>query len=199
MQDKNDRKSNLSRTAETTDSLIKTARELFAENGYAATSTPRIVKAAGVTRGALYHHFADKAGLFRAVIEREARAVAAQIDRETVESKSASQALKDGSQAYFNAIAQPGRAKLLLVEGPAVLGLDVMSEIDAQTGASELRDGLESAVESKEMDPAPTDALANILSAAFDRAALAVDAGAKADDYRQAIDVLLSGLLNTRN
>lgn len=194
MQEKSDRKSNQARTAETTEKLIATARALFAQKGYGATGTPEIVKAAGVTRGALYHHFSDKAGLFEAVLKREAAAVAEQIKRETKESDSATQALKAGSQAYFKAIAQPGRAKLLLIEGPAVLGLDTLSEIDQQSGASELRLGLDHAIAAGEMDPAPTHALSNILSAAFDRAALAVAAGEKPDDYKVAIDFLLQGL-----
>ncbi len=195
MQEKPDRKSNQARTAETTEKLIQTARRLFAEKGYGATGTPEIVKAAGVTRGALYHHFSDKAGLFEAVLRREATAVAEQIKRDTQESTGAAEALRTGSQAYFEAIAQPGRAKLLLIEGPAVLGLDTLSQIDQQSGATELRNGLDHAIEAGEMKPAPTHALANILSAAFDRAALAVAEGEQPDDYKAAINLLLQGLL----
>ncbi len=80
MQASSDRRSNLQRTAEMRGRLIAAARSLFVERGYAATGTPEIVSAAGVTRGALYHHFEDKQALFRAVVEAEAAAVAAAIE-----------------------------------------------------------------------------------------------------------------------
>ena len=74
------RRSNRERTERHARDLLAAARALFTDKGYAETGTPDIVAAAGVTRGALYHHFADKQALFRAVVEREAAAVAAEIE-----------------------------------------------------------------------------------------------------------------------
>lgn len=178
-----ERRSNALRTAETTEKFVAIARALFAEKGYANTSTPEIVKAAGVTRGALYHHFGDKQGLFRAVIEHEAALVADDIKRNSVASETAQQALLDGSLAYFNAMAAEGRAELLLIEGPAVLGFQAMAEIDQRYGGNELKIGLDTAVEQGQLSPIPTHEMSDILSAAFDRAALA---SAKAPDRREA-------------
>lgn len=183
MQDKTvERRSNAVRTAETTEKFLLIGRELFAQKGYAGTSTPEIVKAAGVTRGALYHHFGDKQGLFRAVIDHEAGLVAEDIKANSIESDNARDALLDGSLAYFDAMAVEGRAELLLIEGPAVLGFETMSEIDHKHGGNELKIGLDTAIEYGALAPMPTLQMAEILSAAFDRAALA---SAKSPDQRQ--------------
>ena len=184
MQEKTvERRSNAVRTAETTEKFVAIARALFAEKGYANTSTPEIVKAAGVTRGALYHHFGDKQGLFRAVIEREAAMVADDINSKSINSETPKQALLDGALAYFDAMAVEGRAELLLIEGPAVLGFQAMSEIDQQNGGNELKIGLDTAIEHGDLAPMATHEMAEILSAAFDRAALA---SAKNPDQRKA-------------
>ncbi|MEO9460359.1 MAG: TetR/AcrR family transcriptional regulator [Lentilitoribacter sp.] len=177
-----ERRSNAARTAETTEKFVAIARALFAEKGYAGTSTPEIVKAAGVTRGALYHHFGDKQGLFRAVIEHEAALVADDIKINSVASETAQQALLDGSLAYFDAMATDGRAELLLIEGPAVLGFEAMTEIDQRYGGNELKIGLDTAVEQGVLPSMPTYHMADIISAAFDRAALA---SAKSPDQRE--------------
>src|SRR5690606_15149147 len=98
MQQNSARRSNRERTGATRAALMAAARALFIEKSYAETATPEIVAAAGVTRGALYHHFADKQALFNAVVEREAAEVAAEIEHATPESESARQALLDGGE-----------------------------------------------------------------------------------------------------
>ncbi|MFP2927996.1 TetR/AcrR family transcriptional regulator, partial [Pyxidicoccus sp. 3LG] len=97
--------------------LIQAARRLFTEQSYAATSTPEIADAAGVTRGALYHHFEDKQALFRAVVEQESLAVAEEIERATPAALSVRKALVAGGDAYLAAMAVPGRTRLLLLDG----------------------------------------------------------------------------------
>lgn len=194
MQEEKRRRSNRERTDATRAALIAAARQLFVEKGYAETGTPAIVAAARVTRGALYHHFADKADLLRAVIEAEARAVAEAIEADTAVPASPLDALLTGSDAYFRAMAEPGRARLLLLEGPAVLGPDGMADIDRQTGGATLREGLASALPPELRATVSLDALADLISAAFDRAALAISLGEPADGYRAAITALLSRL-----
>ena len=110
------------------------------------TATPDIVAAAGVTRGALYHHFEDKKALFAAVCEREAEAVAAEIDAASPENLPARDALVKGGEAYLEAMRQPGLTRLLLLDGPAVLGRAAMDEIDNRHGTRSLRAGITFAV-----------------------------------------------------
>lgn len=193
MQEKKTRRSNKQRSDRTRRALLDAARTLFREKGYAETGTPEIVAAAAITRGALYHHFADKADLFRAVVEHEAATVAEQIDRDSKRAASAFDALLDGAGAYFAAMAEPGRARLLLIDGPSVLGPREMRDIDRQTGGRSLKLGL-AAITGLQEDSPELDALTELLSAAFDRAALAMAEGDSALAYETAIRRLLLGI-----
>ncbi len=181
------RRSNEDRRAATRGALLGAARRLFVKNGYAETGTPEIVATADVTRGALYHHFPDKAALLRAILEDEAAAVAADLAK--VGREDPLQSLLDGAEAYFRAMAVPGRVRLLLIEGPAVLGPDVMAEISGGRDAAELRAGLEALGCESDLD-----AVTDMLSAAFDRAALEVAGGGRIEAYRAGLERMLHGL-----
>ncbi|RWL43992.1 MAG: TetR/AcrR family transcriptional regulator [Mesorhizobium sp.] len=197
MQRESGRRSNRDRTEATRADLIRAARKLFTEKSYAETGTPEIVAAAGVTRGALYHHFADKQALFAAVVEQEAAAVAVEIDEASPPSLSARDALVVGSDAYLEAMRAPGRTRLLLLDGPAVLGRTAMDEIDNRHGNRSLREGLVAAMRAQAMTRLPAEALTALLAAAFDRAALAIEAGGRAEDYRAVLIALMDGLSPT--
>ena len=151
-----------------------------AEKGYSETGTPD-VKAAEVTRGALYHHFEDKADLFRAVVEAEAMTCWTRWKLRP----EGQVGLADGTRGYFEAMAKPGRVKLLLIDGPSVLGHEEIDRIDAGGGRASLRAGILAA--RPDLAEAELDALCVVLSAAFDRAALAVSDGADPETY---IDIL---------
>ncbi|MDI6027077.1 helix-turn-helix domain-containing protein [Corticibacterium sp. UT-5YL-CI-8] len=195
MQEMKERRSNRERTDATRGDLIAAARKLFIENSYAETGTPDIVRQAGVTRGALYHHFEDKQALFKAVVEAEASAVAAEIETAAPDGMPTRDALLAGSDAYLAAMAHPGRTRLLLLDGPAVLGRAAMDEIDNRHGNRTLREGLVAAMREGSMPKLPVDACTALLAAAFDRAALAIQAGASAKDYRRVLAALIDGLL----
>lgn len=184
-------RTNRERSEATRAALLGAARTLFIEKGYGGTSTPEVVAQAKVTRGALYHHFADKTALFRAVIEAEAQAVAAEIDGTTEDSTSPAEALTLGTKAYFRAMAAAGRARLLLIEGPAVLGPQDMARIDRTTGGEALRAGLDAALAHLRLSAPVLTALAHVLSAAFDRAALAIAQGEPASPYEASIALLV--------
>ena len=185
--------SNRLRTEVTRAALISAARTLFAEKGFVDTGTPEIVSAAGVTRGALYHHFIDKLGLFRVVVEREAEAVMERIAVESAAPESALDGILTGADAYFDAMCEAGRARLLLIDGPAVLGVQAMSDLDRRTGQRELRQGLEAAIQTTDVK-VPLDALTSIFSAAFDKAALAIVLGESSQDFKEAIRILAEGI-----
>lgn len=174
--------------------LIEAARELFAQRGYADTATPDIVAAAGVTRGALYHHFEDKKALFEAVVTEEAKAVTSAIEAKTAQTATAREALLMGALAYFDAMAQPGRTRLLLLDGPAVLGAGTVASIESEQAESSLRSGLAAYLEEAGCSLRGLDALTALLSAAFDRAALAIEAGGRRIEYEIAIRTLVDGL-----
>ncbi len=188
------RRTNRDRTEATRTDLIAAARRLFTEKSYAETGTPEIVATAGVTRGALYHHFADKQALFAAVVEQEAAAVAGEIESASPPTLDARDALISGSDAYLAAMRAPGRTRLLLLDGPAVLGRAAMDAIDNRHGNRSLREGLVAAMHARSMKKLPAEALTALLAAAFDRAALAIEAGASADDYRAVLMALIDGL-----
>lgn len=202
MQVSSERRSNHERTAEMRRRLLAAARSLFVERGYADTGTPEIVTAAGVTRGALYHHFADKQALFRAVVEAEAAAVAAAIETAAADGAparddgdgEAMRRLMDGARAYLRAMAVPGRTRLLLLEAPAVLGAAAVRAIDGGHAERTLREGLAEAIAAGELRPLPLAALISLLSALFDRAALDAAADGGANEALTVIEAVLAGL-----
>lgn len=169
--------------------LLDVARELFIEKGFADTGTPEIVTAAGVTRGALYHQFVDKRDLFHAVVTRDAEAISAAIDDATVDAVDAREQMRAGVRAYFDAVAIAGRSQLLLVQAPAVIGHEAATALLHGAGGAELRNGLGAL--HPEMAADDLDALTDILSACFDRAALAIANGAPRLPYERMITKLI--------
>lgn len=194
MQQKNERRTNRERAETTRALLISAARKLFVEKSYSATATPEIVEAAGVTRGAMYHHFEDKQALFRAVVEQEAAAVATEIETASNQYPSAMEALVTGTKAYLHSMSVPGRTRLMLLDGPAVLGRETMDSIDDRNGNRTLREGLDQAMGAGEIKKLPLQALTSILGAAFDRAALAIGQGANEADQMTVLVALFEGL-----
>ncbi|MBA4492030.1 TetR/AcrR family transcriptional regulator [Paracoccus sp. S1E-3] len=185
MQEKSPR-TQAQRRAATQAALIGVARDLFARHGFAGVGAPEIAQAAGVTRGAITHHFKDKTGLFHAVVTAEAETVGAALA-----------ALPPGDMAgavrhWFAVMEQPGRARILLIDGPAVLGAAEIARIDAATGAAELGDGLAEMLPG--MAAPDLAALTEILSAGFDRAALRIAEGAPPAPYITALLGLIEGL-----
>jgi AcrR family transcriptional regulator len=179
-------------TEATRQALMAAGRTLFVERGYAETATPDIVAAAGVTRGALYHHFADKKALFGAVVAAEAAAVASAIDAASAGATTPRESLIRGAAVYFEAMAVPGRVRLLLLEAPAALGVSATAEIDRAHAEDRLRTGIREL-----LGPGPEDeasAAAALLSAAFDRAALEIERGGNAAIYEASIARLIDAL-----
>lgn len=194
------RRSNRERSDTTRQALLAAARALFVARGYAETATPDIVAAAGVTRGALYHHFEDKAALFRAVVTAEFATVAADIAAAAPAEMDPVAALKSGGSAFLAAMQADGRSRLLLLDAPAVLGRVETDRLDeAHGGLAELRAGVEVATASGRFPAGLAGPLTLLLSAAFDRAALAVAEGASQIDMQSAIAAIIDGVATRRS
>ncbi|GLQ11314.1 TetR family transcriptional regulator [Devosia yakushimensis] len=174
--------------------MVSAARGLFAKNGYAGTGTPEIVSAAGVTRGALYHHFADKTALFATVVEEEHMLLAMTINAaaEGDDEPGPVKALIAGGDAFLDAMQDEGRRRILLVDAPAVLGRAKVDDIDGRHGLRTLLEGVTAAMDAKAIRDLPAAPLAHLLNALFDRAALAPPD--EVNDYRKAIKALIRGL-----
>jgi AcrR family transcriptional regulator len=173
------RRSNAERVAETRGALLDAAAELFGRLGYEGTSTTAILEASGLTRGAMYHHFADKRDLFVAVASRVERTLIAEIEAATSTVADARQRVRAGVMLYLDAVSRPDRARILLRDAPAVLGPARWRELaDAawtrQFGG--LISGLPGNGTSGKASQAGTD-LPLLLGAAIDRAALALADG----------------------
>jgi hypothetical protein len=135
--------------------------------------------------------------LFRAVAEREAIAVATSIEQATSGDLSARQALKVGARAYFDAMREPGRIRLLLLDGPAVLGKLEMMAIDAANAQRTLEEGIAEAMAPATVSAERLSAMASLLSAAFDRAALDIADGASSEVYVETIGTLIDRMVST--
>lgn len=198
MQDEDVRRTNPQRSAEMRARLITAARGLFVEQGFAGTSTSAIVAAAGVTRGALYHHFPNKLSIFRGVIEAEAAAVAAVIDTADAPGMTALERLLAGAVAYLKGMEVPGRVRLLLVDGPAILGRADMRGIEATHGDASLLLGVREALAASGRKEVQAEALASLLSAMFERAALDIAEGENRDAVEAASQAVLRNVFDHR-
>lgn len=125
--------------------LITAARDLFARDGYGATGTEAILERAGMTRGALYHHFADKQALFAAVCEVLHAEGEREIEVQADAAPDAFQALVEGSLAFLDFMVRPEVRRILILEAPGVLGWDQWNAMDRRHGFGLLIQGVEEA------------------------------------------------------
>ncbi len=185
----------------TREALVGAARPLFAERGYAAVGTEDIVRAAGVTRGALYHHFGGKRELFEAVYER----VEADLTRRIAEGALAGAAeplaaMRAGSEMLLRASTEPEVQRIALLDAPAVLGWDRWREIAAEHGLGLIEATLQAAIEAGAIAEQPVRPLAHLLMGALDEAAMLVARAPDPDLMRvevgRTLDRLLAGLGN---
>ncbi len=152
--------------ADTRRALLATARQLFAENGFRATRTEEIVQRAGLTRGALYHHFRDKEDLFRAVFEEVSGEVVRLLHRRSADARTRAWDLfRANSEVYLDAAStNPAYRQIVLVDGPAVLGWTVWSE-RGDGPNHKIMEYLRDAMAEGVLEPQPVEPLAHLLSA----------------------------------
>ena len=186
------------RAQATRTALLTAARELFTERGYAAVGTEEIVGRAKVTRGALYHHFADKRDLFRAVHEQMegeiVDAIAARMDG----TADPLELLKTGTRAFLDACMDPAHAQVNLLDAPSVLGWAEWREIDMRYGMGLITAGLQAGMDAGVLRDQPVLPLAHLLLAAMGEAALMIANSdhpqATRDDMELSLLEVLEGL-----
>ena len=173
------------RSEATRAALVAAARELFARHGYARVGTEEVVRAAGVTRGALYHQFRDKEDLFLAVFEQVEREVTERIAERVIAEGAQDPvgALLVGAEMFLDVCAQPEVQRIMLLDAPAVLGWERWREVGQRYGLGLVQAALQAAIDAGALEPQPARPLAHVLLGALDEAAMLV---ARADDPQAA-------------
>lgn len=194
----NRRRTQAERRATTRRALIQAARELFAAHGYAETSTAEIVRRAEVTRGALYHHFADKQDLFRSVVEEIEGEIDERVRSNASSASDAWEAFLFGSDAFLDACLLPDVKRVLLLDGPAVLGWQEWYAIDARHALVQAELGLQELIEAGFLDPQPVRPLAHLIHGALIEAALVIAAAEDPGAVRAELGASLERLLGLR-
>ena len=186
--------------ADTRDALLAAARRLFAAQGFDGTGTEQIVAEARVTRGALYHHFRDKADLFRAVMAEAAGDVATRLIDEQLaaDAQSPLTEIREGVSAFLDVCVGGDFQRIVLVDGPRVLGSDAWEDLVERYGRGILEDWLDRCVQAGDLDPLPVRSLARLLTAMLTEASLAIagaaDPAAERAAFGGTLDRILTGL-----
>jgi len=185
------RRTQAERTAATRARLLAAGRKLFATDGFATVSTQAIVDAAGVTRGALYHQFGDKAGLFAAVYEEVERDLVAAIVTRIGAAAPESQleAMRIGARLFLEECSSPKVQRIVLVDAPSVLGWERWREVGMSYGLGVIEAMLVQAIAVGAIPEQPTRTTAHVLLGALDEAALYV---ARADDAEGALEQMFA-------
>ncbi len=176
--------------------LVATARRLFAERGYARVSTEEIVSEAGVTRGALYHQFKDKADLFRAVFEDVERELAERLATEALSRDDPWEAQLAGLDAFLLACGEPEIQRIALLDAPSVLGWEAWREIEAQYGLGLIVAGLRNLIDIGLIPAQPVEPAAHAILGALAEAGLYVARAENIDAARAEMSEVLHRMLN---
>jgi AcrR family transcriptional regulator len=186
------------RTQATKTKLLATARKLFVAQGFNHVPAEELVKQAGLTRGALYHHFGGKEQLFVALYEQLQKEVAERIQVAAEKATNPWSALQVGCHAFLTACNDPEVRQIVLLDAPIVLSWQQWRNVDAQYSLGLLKAGLQAAVESQEIQVKSVDAIAHLLTGAMNEAALWIAQSEKPktalSQSIEAIDQLLAGI-----
>ena len=192
------RRTQAERTAATRAALIKTARKLFADKGFADVSTQAIVAAAGVTRGALYHQFDDKAALFAAVYEDVERNLVTDIAEQIMSAQPLDplEAMRVGARLFLDRCAAPDVQQIVLIDAPAVLGWDRWRAVGVKYGLGVIEGMLAHAIAEGAIPEQPLRATAHVLLGALDEAALFVSRATDRAQARTQMDAVCDRLIS---
>ncbi|MFI6515662.1 TetR/AcrR family transcriptional regulator [Spirillospora sp. NPDC050679] len=165
--------------------LLREGRRLFAERGYGAVGLAEIVQAAGVTKGALYHHFTGKSDLFGAVLEELQQEVGRRVAAAADAREDPWDQFTTGCQEFLTAATDPDIQRIMLVDGPAVLGWSEWRAMDEAASARHLADSLSGLIEAGVIPPQPVAPLVHLLSGAMNEAALWLASSSDPGDLAQ--------------
>jgi AcrR family transcriptional regulator len=185
----------MSRGEATRGELLRAARELFAEHGYAGVGTEKIVERAGVTRGALYHHFQDKRDLFRAVHEELEQELVASIGERIAGIEDPWELLATGVRAFLDSCTDPAIMRISLLDAPGVLGWGVWREIDARYALGLVTFGLRNAMDHGLFREQEVGPLAHVLIGAMTEAGMLIANAPDPVQARREVEPALIALL----
>ena len=185
------------RSAATRDALIAAARKLWGLRGYAEVGTPEIATAAGVTRGAMYHQFADKAALFREVVEVVEQDVMARMAVVVAESGATTptQAVRAAVDAWLDVSGDPEVRQLILLDAPSVLGWAEFRDVAQRYSLGMTEQMLSEAIRAGELAEQPVRPLAHVLIGALDEAAMVIATAEDPQRTRREIGQVLHRLI----
>jgi len=182
--------------------LLSVGRRLFAERGFAGTSTEDIVTRAGVTRGALYYHFTSKEDLFRAVVAEVEEGLHERVNAVAMREAEPWSGLVAGCRAFLDACLDPTVQRIALIDAPSVLGWDAWRQVGSEHRFGILVVGLQWAMVAGEIEDQPAVPLAHVLLGALHEGALfiarAADQSAARDEVAGVVVRLLEGLRISR-
>lgn len=192
------RRTQAERRATTRAQLMSAARKLFADKGFADVSTQTIVAKAGVTRGALYHQFADKTDLFAAVYEEVERDLVTDIAARIAQDQPPDplEAMRMGARLFLDYCAAPDVQQIVLVDAPAVLGWDRWRAVGVKYGLGVIEGMLAHAIAEGAIPEQPLRPTAHVLLGALDEAALYVSRATDRDRARQDMDVVCNRMIS---
>jgi AcrR family transcriptional regulator len=179
--------------------LVEVATRLFADHGYEGTSIDAVLSAAGVSRGALYHHFAGKEALFEAVVFAVSERVTGELAETVRGCPDPVAALHTAAQAWVGLAGDPVIARVVLVDAPSVLGWERWRTMDEGRTLGAMRAMLQAVSDTGRLPAGLVDPFAHMILAALDEITLVIarapDSAAAVAEGRAAVEELLSRLL----
>jgi AcrR family transcriptional regulator len=179
----------------TTSALLDAARVEFTAQGYLAAKTEAIVETAGVTRGALYHHFRDKAALFDALVEQMQDEIAQAVANAAKTARSPFEAFRIGCAAYLDCCTRPDVRQIVLVDGPAVLGWERWRELDERHAYRSTLAAVKACIAAGEIVAVEPEPMARVLMAAITQVGLDIGRTDDPDRHRRELGGALTVLL----
>ncbi|MHC3450907.1 MULTISPECIES: TetR/AcrR family transcriptional regulator [Streptomyces] len=182
---------------QTRQALVRESRRLFSTVGYGSVGLSEIVHAAGVTKGALYHHFSSKADLFRAVLEQVQQEVAERIAETADAREDTWEQLVSGCRAFLTVSTDPTIQRIMLVDGPAVLGWSEWRTMNETTSGRHLAQVLGDLIDEGVIAAQRVEPLTHLLSGAMNEAALWLATSTdprNPDDTQDALVAMLESL-----